>query len=77
MSRLRVLLLAEQLRRSAAGGIGTYVLGLLQGLDALRGPEVAPELTLAASRPPRGAGSTTRSPRRATRCGSRACPDRC
>ena len=35
VSRLRVLLLAEQLRRSAAGGIGTYVLGLLQGLDTL------------------------------------------
>ena len=35
VSRRRVLLLAEQLRRSAAGGIGTYVLGLLQGLDAL------------------------------------------
>ena len=33
MSRQRVLLLVEQLRRSAAGGIGTYVLGLLQGLD--------------------------------------------
>ena len=35
MSDLNVLLLVEQLRRSAAGGIGTYVLGLLQGLDEL------------------------------------------
>ena len=35
MSDLKVLLLVEQLRRSAAGGIGTYVLGLLQGLDEL------------------------------------------
>ena len=35
MSDLDVLLLVEQLRRSAAGGIGTYVLGLLQGLDEL------------------------------------------
>lgn len=54
MSRSRVLLLAEQLRRSASGGIGTYVLGLLQGLDELaaRDPERAPELVVAASRPP-------------------------
>lgn len=52
MNRLRVLLLAEQLRRSAAGGIGTYVLGLLQGLDALAvaQPEGSPELVLTASR---------------------------
>ena len=52
MSRLRVLLLAEQLRRSAAGGIGTYVLGLLQGLDQLAAadPGHAPELVLTASR---------------------------
>jgi len=53
VSRLRLLLLAEQLRRSASGGIGTYVIGLLQGLAAL-GPEVAPDLTLTASRPPGG-----------------------
>ncbi len=59
MSRQRVLLLAEQLRRSAAGGIGTYVLGLLQGLDALEAadPTGAPDLTLTASRPPRGPGA--------------------
>jgi glycosyltransferase involved in cell wall biosynthesis len=52
VSRLRVLLLAEQLRRSAAGGIGTYVLGLLQGLGELAAtdPDRAPELTLTASR---------------------------
>jgi len=58
VSRQRVLLLAEQLRRSAAGGIGTYVLGLLQGLDALESadPTGAPDLTLTASRPPRGPG---------------------
>jgi glycosyltransferase involved in cell wall biosynthesis len=56
MSPRRVLLLAEQLRRSAAGGIGTYVLGLLQGLDALAtlDPDSAPELVLTASRPPPG-----------------------
>jgi glycosyltransferase involved in cell wall biosynthesis len=58
VSRQRVLVLAEQLRRSAAGGIGTYALGLLQGLDALASaaPEGAPELTLTASRAPRVAG---------------------
>jgi glycosyltransferase involved in cell wall biosynthesis len=52
VSRRRVLLLAEQLRRSAAGGIGTYVLGLLQGLDALAAadPDHSPELVLTASR---------------------------
>ena len=57
MSTRRVLLLTEQLRRSAAGGIGTYVLGLLQGLDALAAvdPAGSPELTLTASRP-RGPG---------------------
>ncbi len=56
MSQLRVLVLAEQLRRSAAGGIGTYVLGLLQGLDALAAaePSDAPDVTLTASRGPRG-----------------------
>lgn len=54
MSHLRVQLLAEQLRRSAAGGIGTYVLGLLQGLDELAAthPEDTPELLLTASRAP-------------------------
>ncbi len=53
MKRLRVLVLAEQLRRSAAGGIGTYVLGLLQGLDTLAAAEPgdAPDLVLSASRP--------------------------
>ncbi len=52
MNRLRVLVLVEQLRRSAAGGIGTYVLGLLQGLDELAAadPGDAPELLLTASR---------------------------
>ena len=59
MSGLSVLLLVEQLRRSAAGGIGTYVLGLLQGLDELAeadpGSDDTPELTLTASRAPRGA----------------------
>jgi glycosyltransferase involved in cell wall biosynthesis len=54
VSRLRVLLLVEQLRRSAAGGIGTYVLGLLQGLEELASADAtdAPELILTASRVP-------------------------
>jgi glycosyltransferase involved in cell wall biosynthesis len=51
--RLRVLLLAEQLRRAAPGGIGTYVRGLLQGLDELE-PAERPETELLASRTPRG-----------------------
>ena len=50
-----VVLVVEQLRRGVAGrtsGIGTYTLGLLQGLDELG--EQAPRITLHASRPPRG-----------------------
>jgi glycosyltransferase involved in cell wall biosynthesis len=47
-----VVLVVEQLRRSVAGGIGTYIRGLLGGLDAL-GPD-APALALFASRPPTG-----------------------
>lgn len=55
MTELRVLLLAQQLRRSASGGIGTYLLGLLQGLDQLAvAGEAVPGITLAASRPPAG-----------------------
>ncbi|HEX2043028.1 MAG TPA: glycosyltransferase family 1 protein [Acidimicrobiales bacterium] len=48
---MRVVLVAEQLRRGVPGGIGTYVRGLAQGLRALGadGPEVA----LWASRPRR------------------------
>jgi glycosyltransferase involved in cell wall biosynthesis len=42
-----VLLIAEQLRRSVAGGIGTSIRGLLHGLGQL---EDGPAVTLAASR---------------------------
>src|SRR4051794_40340187 len=42
-------MVAEQLRRPVSG-IGTYIRGLLQGLDDRADPEV----TLWASRPPRG-----------------------
>lgn len=47
-----VLLVVEQLRRAATTGIGTYSLGLLQGLAAM-GDE-CPSLTLHASRRPLG-----------------------
>ena len=46
---MRVLVVAEQLRRPVQGGIGTYIRGLLQGLSELHQPDV----TLWASRPPR------------------------
>jgi hypothetical protein len=42
-------MMVEQLRRAASGGIGTYVRGLIQGLDTLPRAEV-PELELVASR---------------------------
>ena len=47
---VRVLLLVEQLRRKAAGGIGTYVMGLIQGLTELP-EEGRPDIELFASRP--------------------------
>lgn len=45
---MRALVVAEQLRRSVPGGIGTYIQGLLQGL----GDQA--DVTLWASRPPAG-----------------------
>jgi glycosyltransferase involved in cell wall biosynthesis len=50
-----VLVLVEQLRRTASGGIGTYVRGLLQGLRSLD-PDVRPQLELLASRARGGPG---------------------
>jgi glycosyltransferase involved in cell wall biosynthesis len=47
---VRVLVVAEQLRRPVSG-IGTYIRGLLAGLAGAAG---GPEITLWASRPPRG-----------------------
>lgn len=47
--RTRVLVVVEQLRRKAPGGIGTYARGLLQGMRQ-RGPEHSPEVELLASR---------------------------
>ena len=49
---MRVLVVAEQLRRPVPGGIGTYVRGLVQGLDALG--HGSPDVTLWASRAPGG-----------------------
>jgi len=46
----RVLMVVEQLRRPAPGGIGTYARGLLQGLASLDDGE-RPEVELLASRP--------------------------
>lgn len=45
---MRLLLVAEQLRRSVPGGIGTYLQGLVQGLAPLGAD--GPEVTLWASR---------------------------
>jgi glycosyltransferase involved in cell wall biosynthesis len=59
MNRMRLLMMAEQLRRPASGGIGTYIRGLIQGLDEL-GPAEEPELTLAASRLQPGRGDAVR-----------------
>jgi glycosyltransferase involved in cell wall biosynthesis len=50
---VRVLVVAEQLRRAVPGGIGTYARGLLAGLAALD-PAHRPDVTLWASRPPPG-----------------------
>ncbi len=49
MTPTRLLMMVEQLRRAASGGIGTYVHGLLQGLDQLT-PGERPEIELVASR---------------------------
>jgi glycosyltransferase involved in cell wall biosynthesis len=50
MPDLKVDLVVDQLRRAVPGGIGTYCLGLLQGLRSLPA-EACPAVTLRASRP--------------------------
>ncbi|MHB1712030.1 MAG: glycosyltransferase family 4 protein [Acidimicrobiales bacterium] len=50
MTRVRVLMLVEQLRRPTPGGIGTYARGLLQGLAELD-PGQSPSVELLASHP--------------------------
>jgi glycosyltransferase involved in cell wall biosynthesis len=52
MTRTRLLMVVEQLRRATPGGIGTYARGLLQGLGELDADEV-PDVELLASRPRR------------------------
>lgn len=52
---MRVLVVAEQLRRPVPGGIGTYVRGLLQGLAGLDGEAAGvdpPAVSVLASRAP-------------------------
>lgn len=50
---MRLLLVAEQLRRQAPDGISTYIRGLVRGLEALPS---GPHVTLWASRPPSQSG---------------------
>jgi hypothetical protein len=50
---VRLLLVAEQLRRQAPDGISTYIRGLVRGLEALPS---GPHVTLWASRPPSQSG---------------------
>ncbi|MGA8725732.1 MAG: glycosyltransferase family 1 protein, partial [Acidimicrobiales bacterium] len=52
-ARMRLLVVAEQLRRPAPGGIGTYARGLLKGIAGLDEGD-RPEVELLASRPPGG-----------------------
>jgi len=51
MRSIRLLIMVEQLRRPAPGGIGTYVRGLLKGIATL-GPAERPDIETLASRPP-------------------------
>lgn len=51
--RTSVLMVAEQLRRTVPGGIGTYARGVLQGLDDGGAGDPPLEVTLLASRPRR------------------------
>jgi len=51
MRTIRLLVMVEQLQRAAPGGIGTYVRGLVKGLDAI-GPGDRPDFEVLASRPP-------------------------
>jgi glycosyltransferase involved in cell wall biosynthesis len=54
---LGVLVVADQLRRAASGGIGTYARGLLAGIVRLGDPG-APRIELLASRAPGGRGTS-------------------
>ncbi|HUR17716.1 MAG TPA: glycosyltransferase family 1 protein [Acidimicrobiales bacterium] len=50
---LRVLVVAQQLRRSAPGGIGTYIRGLVAGVAGVA-DATGPDISLLASRSPAG-----------------------
>ena len=70
-----MLLAVEQLRRRVPGGIGAYARGLLGGLAAEAVEGDAVEVTLLASRPPRGADDPL--PPSAGRSTRRGCPAGC
>ena len=70
-------MIVEQLRRSASGGIGTYVRGLLGGLDALAADKEAVPVVELRGQPAAGRfGEPIRSPSSAIRCTARCCPAR-
>ena len=69
---MRTLMMVEQLRRSASGGIGTYINGLLQGFDALAAEE-RPDLELLASRFAGHRSGLIRCPSSATPSTARRC----
>ena len=77
MSDLRVLMMVEQLRRTASGGIGTYVRGLIQGPRLAPDAENRPDIELVASRRPGGRRAPTPWPAWATRCTALLFPGRC
>ncbi len=56
----RLLMMVEQLRRTASGGIGTYIGGLLQGLDALESRRAARARVVGQSTSGRPARPSTR-----------------
>ena len=77
MSDLRLLMLAEQLRRPASGGIGTYVRGLIQGLDCVAARGERPSSSCWPAGPRDAVVGPTSWPVSATRCTVRCFPGRC
>ena len=75
--RCALLMMVEQLRRTASGGIGTYVRGLLQGLDALAAGRAARARAAGQPARPAAAADPIRWPCWATRSHARRCPGRC
>ncbi len=64
----------EQLRRRAPGGIGTYVRGLLQGLDVPFPKPSGPRPSSPPAARPALPGHPSPCPISGRRCGGRACP---